>query len=164
MAGNLWRGYEFASTGSGDGDASSSRDASGQAYPLIVIVPISSVDGGWTRVRKASEGLAATLRAAGLRVRLDDREEIRPGFKFNEWELRGVPLRLELGERELDNGQATLVRRDTGAKERTSTDGVASRARELLAEIQRRLLEEAHAFAPSTRSRIRRATKSCASF
>jgi prolyl-tRNA synthetase len=94
----------------------------------------------------ASEGLATTLRAAGLRVRLDDREEIRPGFKFNEWELRGVPLRLELGERELDDGQATLVRRDTGAKERTSTDGVASRARELLAEIQRRLLEEAHAF------------------
>jgi prolyl-tRNA synthetase len=112
----------------------------------IVIVPISSVDGGWTRVREASEGLAATLRAAGLRVRLDDREEIRPGFKFNEWELRGVPLRLELGERELEDGQATLVRRDTGAKERTSTDGVASRARELLAEIQRRLLEEAHAF------------------
>jgi prolyl-tRNA synthetase len=49
----------------------------------IVIVPISSVDGGWTRVREASEGLATTLRAAGLRVRLDDREEIRPGVKFN---------------------------------------------------------------------------------
>ena len=111
----------------------------------VVIVPISSV-AGRTRVRAASEVLAATLRGAGLRVRLDHREEIRPGFKFNEWELKGVPLRLELGERELEDGQATLVRRDTGARESTSTDGVASRARELLAEIQQRLLEEARAF------------------
>ena len=61
-------------------------------------------------------------------------------------EVRGVPLRLELGERELDDGQATLVRRDTGAKERASTEGVASQARELLAEIQRRLLADARAF------------------
>ncbi|HSC90192.1 MAG TPA: proline--tRNA ligase [Gaiellaceae bacterium] len=112
----------------------------------VVIVPIAGADGGRTRVREASEGLAATLRAAGLRVRLDDREELRPGFKFNEWELRGVPLRLELGERELDDGQATLVRRDTGARETISADGVASRAGALLAEIQRRLLEEAYAF------------------
>jgi prolyl-tRNA synthetase len=111
----------------------------------IVIVPISGAD-GWTRVREASEGLTAALRAAGLRVRLDDRQEIRPGYKFNEWELKGVPLRLELGERELDEGQVTLVRRDTGAKERTPTDGVPSRAGELLAEIQQRLLDEAHAF------------------
>ena len=112
----------------------------------IVIVPIPGGDGGWARVREVSDALAATLRAAGLRARVDDREEIRPGFKFNEWELKGVPLRVELGERELDAGQATLVRRDTASKERTSTDDAASRARELLAEIQRRLLEEAHAF------------------
>jgi prolyl-tRNA synthetase len=81
-----------------------------------------------------------------LRVRLDDRPEIRPGFKFNEWELQGIPLRVELGERELDAGQATLVRRDTGAKETASTDRVAGRAGELLADIQRRLLDEARAF------------------
>src|ERR687897_1934064 len=128
------------------GDDSGLRLPPAVAPYQIAIVPISSVDSGWTRMREASEGLATTLRAAGLRVSLDDREEIRPGFKFNEWELRGVPLRLELGERELDDGQATLVRRDTGAKERTSTDGIASRTRELLVEIQRRLLEEAHAF------------------
>jgi prolyl-tRNA synthetase len=97
-------------------------------------------------VREASETLATRLRAAGLRVRLDDREEIRPGFKFNEWELKGVPLRVELGERELDAGRATLVRRDTGAKEKTSTDHVANRTGELLDEVQRRLLEDARAF------------------
>src|SRR5918997_1484295 len=128
------------------GDDSGLRLPPAVAPHQVVIVPISTGDGGWSRVREASEALARTLRAAGLRVRLDDREELRPGFKFNEWELRGVPLRLELGERELDDGQVTLVRRDTGAKERTSTDGVVSRARELLTEIQRRLLEEAHAF------------------
>jgi prolyl-tRNA synthetase len=127
------------------GDDSGLRLPPAVAPYQIVIVPISSVD-GWTRVREASAGLATTLRAAGLRVRLDDREETRPGFKFNEWEHKGVPLRLELGERELDDRLATLVRRDTGAKERTSMDGAASRARELLAEIQRRLLEEALAF------------------
>jgi len=111
----------------------------------VVIVPIAGSEGDPARVREASDVLATTLRAAGLRVRLDDREQ-RPGFKFNEWELKGVPIRLELGERELDGGHATLVRRDTGAKETTRTDGVAGRARELLAEIQRGLLEDARAF------------------
>src|SRR5688500_17967245 len=130
----------------------------------IVIVPISSVDGGWTRVREASEGLATTLRAAGLRVRLDDREEIRPGFKFNEWELRGVPHSLELGERELDHDmqrwfaetQVPRRRRPRGASRaepetssRRSSDGCSRRRMR---------------FAPSTRSRIRGATTTCVSF
>jgi prolyl-tRNA synthetase len=112
----------------------------------VVIVPIAAGAGEWARVREASEGVATRLRAAGLRVRVDDREEHRPGFKFSEWELKGVPIRLELGERELDAGQVTLVRRDTGAKERTSAEPLASRAEEVLAEIQRGLLDEAQAF------------------
>jgi prolyl-tRNA synthetase len=128
------------------GDDSGLRLPPAVAPYQIVIVPIFGGDGGWARVREASEAIATTVRAAGLRVHLDHREEIRPGFKFNEWEQKGVPLRVELGERELSAGQATLVRRDTGAKETTSTDCLASRARELLAEIQRQLLEEAHAF------------------
>jgi prolyl-tRNA synthetase len=82
----------------------------------VVIVPIAGGAGEWARVREASEALATRLGAAGLGVRVDDREEHRTGFKFNEWELKGVPIRLELGERELDAGQVTLVRRDTGAK------------------------------------------------
>jgi prolyl-tRNA synthetase len=112
----------------------------------VVIVPISTVRTGRAQVYEASEALAAMLRDAGLRVRLDDREEYRPGFKFNEWELKGVPLRLELGDRDLSAGQATLVRRDTGSKEATSIEGIARRARELLAEIQRGLRQEADAF------------------
>jgi prolyl-tRNA synthetase len=110
----------------------------------VVIVPISTVGTG--QVHEASEALAAMLRDAGLRVRFDDREEYRPGFKFNEWELKGVPLRLELGDRDLSARQATLVRRDTGSKEATSIEGVARRARELLGEIQRGLRQEADAF------------------
>ncbi|MDQ4030063.1 MAG: proline--tRNA ligase [Actinomycetota bacterium] len=128
------------------GDDSGLRLPPAVAPHQIVIVPISGGDGGWVRVREASEALATMLRAAGLRVRLDDREDIRPGFKFNEWELKGVPLRVELGERELDARQATLVRRDTGARETASADRVAGRAGELLAEIQQRLLDEARAF------------------
>ena len=108
----------------------------------VVVVPLPGRDGRG-RVLEASEALAAALRGAGVRVRVDDREEHRPGFKFHEWELKGVPIRLELGERELDAGQATLVRRDTGAREQQPLDGAARRAPELLREIQAGLLEEA---------------------
>jgi prolyl-tRNA synthetase len=110
----------------------------------VVIVPIYGSDP--SRVRTASEALAAELRGAAIRVRLDDREEHRPGFKFHEWELKGVPVRCELGERDLDAGRATLVRRDTGEKEQVALGSAADRARELLDEIQQGLLAEARAF------------------
>jgi len=90
-----------------------------------------------------SEALAAGLREMGIRVRVDARTEHRPGFKFNEWELKGVPLRLEVGARDLAREQATLVRRDSGEKEQVPLQAVASRSAELLGEIQKRLLSEA---------------------
>jgi prolyl-tRNA synthetase len=106
-----------------------------------VVVPIPGPGVG-----EASRRIAVELRDAGVRVRLDDREEQRPGFKFHEWELKGVPLRVELGPRDLAAGQATLARRDTGAKEPVPLAGIARRVDELLAEIQRSLHDDARLF------------------
>src|SRR5262249_33731807 len=86
------------------------------------------------------------LKGAGIRLRTDWREE-RPGFKFNDWELRGVPVRIEIGPRDAQNGQVVLVpRTDRTAKETLSKDGVARRLPEMLREIQRTLYERALAF------------------
>jgi prolyl-tRNA synthetase len=82
----------------------------------VVIVPIVRGDSS-AAVREACERIYRDARAAGLRVKLDDREGQSPGFKFNEWDMRGVPLRIELGARDLENGVATLVRRDKAFKE-----------------------------------------------
>ncbi len=82
----------------------------------VVIVPIYRSDDEATRVLAEGARLADAWRDAGLRVKVDDRDDLRPGFKFADHELRGVPVRVEIGPRDLDAGQVTLVRRDTGAK------------------------------------------------
>jgi prolyl-tRNA synthetase len=79
----------------------------------VVVVPIWQSDTK-EAVLEYAEGVADDLRAAGLRVELDDRDERNPGFKFNEWELKGVPLRLELGPNEVEEGSVTAVHRPDG--------------------------------------------------
>lgn len=81
----------------------------------VVIVPITPKQTKEIVMENARE-LEAKLKAIGIRVRLDDREGYSPGYKFNDWEMRGVPLRLEVGPRDVENGTAILVRRDTGLK------------------------------------------------
>jgi prolyl-tRNA synthetase len=81
----------------------------------VVIVPIFREDER-ADVLQATAAVAGELRAAGVRVRVDDRPEHRPGFKFNEWELKGVPLRIEIGGRDLAAEAVTIARRDTGEK------------------------------------------------
>ena len=81
----------------------------------VVIVPI--VRGDSSAVLDAARDLFAACKRAGIRVKLDDRDGQSAGFKFNEWDMRGVPLRIELGARDLDAGVATLVRRDRAFKE-----------------------------------------------
>jgi prolyl-tRNA synthetase len=76
----------------------------------VVIVPIGRGEQAGTTAAAATE-LAATLRHAGIRTHVDDRPQLSPGFKFNDWEMRGVPIRLELGQRELAAGTALLSRR-----------------------------------------------------
>ena len=97
------------------------------------------------KVMARFDPLFDALRAAGVRVKSDLREET-PGWKFNEWEMRGVPLRLELGPRDVDNNQCVLVRRDTGEKIPVPLDEAVARVQSLLEEIQRNMFEKARAF------------------
>ncbi|HEY8346311.1 MAG TPA: proline--tRNA ligase [Symbiobacteriaceae bacterium] len=87
------------------------------------------------RVMARFDPLMEDLKAAGIRVKADLREET-PGWKFNEWEMRGVPLRVELGPRDVENNQCILVRRDTGEKLPVSLDQAVSTVQSLLEEIQ----------------------------
>jgi prolyl-tRNA synthetase len=115
-----------------------------------VIVPIPKADTN-AAILAAARDLRDALRAAGRRVKLDEREGMRPGAKFADWEMRGVPLRIELGSNDLAAGVATLVRRDrekgdAGAKVTVPLGEVPARVGPLMEEIQRSLYEQAHRY------------------
>jgi prolyl-tRNA synthetase len=109
----------------------------------VVLVPIFRTDDERSRVLEACGRLSQEL--ASHRVEVDERDE-RPGFKFNDWELRGVPVRVEVGPRDLENGQVTLVPRLTGEKEQVRMEEVAARVSDMLSESQVGLLDQARAF------------------
>jgi prolyl-tRNA synthetase len=113
----------------------------------VAIVPIPPRKGDWseTILPKARE-VEATLRGAGLRVHLDDRDQFQTGYKYSDWEMRGVPVRLEIGPKDVAKDQCVLVRRDTRTKEFVPLAGVAQRAGELLETLQNDLLERARRF------------------
>jgi len=90
--------------------------------------------------------LQQVLAEAGVRVRLDARTDVSFGRRATEWELKGIPVRVEVGPRDLANGEVTIVRRDTGDKEQSRTDAVDGRVVELLEDVQRGLLAEATEF------------------
>ena len=97
-------------------------------------------------VRREAEVLYSELRDSGLRMEADLDEEHSPGWKFNEHELRGVPVRVELGPKDIEKNQVVLVRRDTGEKEFAARAGLADRLRALLVEIQDNMLRQATEF------------------
>lgn len=109
-----------------------------------VVVPISPAKDRAEVVERA-RGLTQAL-ATRASVKLDDREEYTPGWKYNEWEMRGVPVRVELGPRDLKAGQCVMVRRDTGEKAAVPLDGAAAALGGLLEQIQAGLLERAQQF------------------
>jgi prolyl-tRNA synthetase len=111
----------------------------------VVIVPIPGKHYEES-VLPAARSLRDMLQRAGIRAHLDDREEHTPGWKYNEWELRGVPLRAELGPRDVTKGQTVLVRRDTRDKAFVSLDNVAQEASDLLESIQTGLFDRACQF------------------
>src|SRR5262249_46719031 len=108
----------------------------------VVIVPIFREEDR-ADVLQAAADVADELRAAAVRVRIDDRPEHRPGFKFNEWELKGVPLRIEIGGPDLAAGVVTIARRDTGEKQRIPASRAAAAIDELLIDVQTSLFREA---------------------
>ena len=121
----------------------------------VVIVPIPPRKGDWNEavLPKARE-VEAALRSAGVRVRLDDRDQFQPGFKYSDWEMRGVPLRLELGPKDIEKAQCVLVRRDTREKLFVPLEGLGSRVTELLEQMQASLLERARAFVAESTTRV----------
>jgi prolyl-tRNA synthetase len=129
----------------------------------VVVVPIWKSDEERAQVMAVVERVTEEL-GQELRCRLDDRPEVSPGFKFNDWEMRGVPLRIEMGPRDVQKGQAVLVRRDLPRKENKSTvavDALRSEVRSLLDAIQGNLFaqalcfREANTFQPATYEEFR---------
>ena len=82
----------------------------------VVIIPIYRSDEEKERILEQSRDIERSLITANIRVHLDDRDQVTPGFKFNEWEMKGVPIRIELGPKDVNEGKVVLVRRDTGEK------------------------------------------------
>ncbi|MFI5782440.1 proline--tRNA ligase [Nocardia sp. NPDC051570] len=111
----------------------------------VVIVPITR--GGNTAVEEAAQQLAGRLRGAGVRTHVDARPQLTPGFKYNEWEMRGVPIRLELGPRDLEAGTAMMVKRLGGeGKQAVAIDALPTVLPGILDEFQDYLLARATAF------------------
>ncbi|HEU4403540.1 MAG TPA: proline--tRNA ligase [Candidatus Polarisedimenticolia bacterium] len=111
----------------------------------VVIVPIWKSDEERTRISEAARLAAEELKGA-FRVKADLREEVSPGWKFNEWELKGVPLRLEIGPRDLEKDQLMAVRRTDRRKTPVPRGGLLARVGDLLEETQRDMLEKGRAF------------------
>ncbi len=114
----------------------------------VVVVPILGKGGEGVAV--AARALFESLKKAGIRAKLDERD-LRPGNKFADWEMRGVPLRIELGAKDIEAGVATLVRRDLekgeeGGKTTVALDGVAAAIPPLMERIQHNLYAQAKAF------------------
>ena len=117
-----------------------------------VIVPIYKSALETTSVMEAVKRVEAELQAAGIRIKVDNRTEVTPGFKFNDWEMRGVPLRIEIGPKDVEKGTVALARRDRPGREGKSflpQVGLAAAVTELLIDIQKSLLERATAFRDS---------------
>jgi prolyl-tRNA synthetase len=112
----------------------------------VVVVPIARKPEERERVFPAVDKLAAAMKAAGIGVKVDDRDQYSPGWKYNEWEKRGVPLRIEVGPRDLDKNQVMLVRRDNGQKTAASQDDIVQSVRSMLDAVQSGLFQKAMEF------------------
>jgi len=118
----------------------------------VVIVPIGRENWRETVLPRAKE-IHAELTGAGIRATIDERDE-RPGWKFAEWELRGVPLRVEIGPKDIEKSAVMVARRDTRQKESLPMDGLPARLRGLLDEIQQNLLARALQFREEHTQRV----------
>jgi prolyl-tRNA synthetase len=133
-------------------------DDSGLVLPPLIapyqvaVVPIGRDNWRETVLPHARE-VVARLAAVNVRTTLDERDE-RPGWKFAEWELRGVPLRLEIGPKDIEKSQVVLARRDTREKIVVPMDALAARVKELLQDVQRNLLARAISFRDEHTQRV----------
>ena len=112
----------------------------------VVMVPIYRSEEEHNAVIDKMEQLKKEIEALGHSVKIDDRDTLRPGFKFAEWELKGVPVRLAMGARDLASGTVEVARRDTLTKETMSIEGIAAHIDTLLEDIQQNIYNKALAF------------------
>lgn len=111
-----------------------------------VLVPIYKNDQERSAVMERVETTRQALEGNRIRLRIDDRQEVTPGFKFNDWEMRGVPVRVEIGPKDVSQGMVTLARRDQRSRQSVNQGSVAEAMDALLADIQRSMLERARDF------------------
>src|SRR6266542_665798 len=114
-----------------------------------VIVPIYKNDAEKSKVMEVADRVFKELKAAGIRLKMDDRDNVSSGFKFNDWEMRGVPVRVEIGPKDVEKGSVALARRDRPGREGktfVSQTGLAANVSGLLVEIQDSLLKRATEF------------------
>jgi len=109
----------------------------------VVIVPIYKTEEQLNAIRKKVDALSAELKAAGIRVKFDDDDTKKPGWKFAEYELKGVPVRLAMGARDLENNTVEVARRDTLTKETVSFDGLVGYIQSLLDKVQNNIFQKA---------------------
>jgi prolyl-tRNA synthetase len=112
----------------------------------IVIIPIIKNENSLEEFEKFLKPFLAELKEIGIRFKLDDRQNISPGFKFNEWEMKGVPIRVEVGPRDMESGTVFCARRDTGEKTPYKIESAASTMSQLLEEIQINMFNQAFEF------------------
>jgi len=109
----------------------------------VVIVPIFKGEDQKALLDEKVHAMVASFKAAGIRVKYDDSDNQRPGWKFAEYELKGVPVRIAVGPRDLENNQVEIARRDTKEKTTVSMDGITETVSQLLLDIQSNLFERA---------------------
>jgi prolyl-tRNA synthetase len=112
----------------------------------VVIVPIFKTDEEFEKISAKANDIAAALRKQGYAVKYDNRDTHKPGFKFAEWELKGVPVRLAIGPRDLEAGTVEVARRDTKEKQVMKLDAIATDVPRLLDDIQQNIYSRASKF------------------
>ena len=112
----------------------------------VVIIPINKGEEQLAQITAKLQPVIDQLRELGISVKYDDNTAKRPGFKFADYELKGVPVRLAMGGRDLENNTIEIMRRDTLEKENVSFDGIVERVKDMLEDIQKNIFEKARAY------------------
>ena len=120
----------------------------------VVMIPIYKGDEELKKMTEELEKIAAPLRAKGISVKIDNRDNVRSGFKFAEYELKGVPVRLVVGPRDLANGTVEMMRRDTLEKENVALEGIENLVEKTLEEMQKTIFEKALSFRNSMITKV----------
>ena len=119
----------------------------------VVVIPISKNEEQKEKIIKFINPILDELKESSVRTKVDWREE-SPGFKFNDWEMKGAPIRMEVGPRDIENNQAVLARRDTGEKSAVNTGDIADKVSQMLNDIHDNLFAEAKDFMKSNTHKV----------